>query len=82
VRAADLTPLGQGDLLVYNAKVAAPAPASASDDLWVTILSFDGGVSPVGPCRWQAPAVMPVVGALCLLILADVDATPWVPMFA
>lgn len=82
MRGTDLAQAISGDLAAYNARVAAPVPATPSDELWVTVPSFDGGATKIGPCRWQAPAAMPTVGALCLLILADEDATPWVPMFA
>ena len=82
MRASDLRTGALVDLPAYNARVAAPAPASASDELWVTAPSFDGGVSKIGPCHWQAPTPLPQRGDECLLILADEDATPWVAMFA
>jgi hypothetical protein len=53
------------------ARVAAPAPASASDPLFVTVASFDGGYQKHGPCMWEPPAgALPQVGELCVIVRA------------
>jgi microcystin-dependent protein len=53
------------------ARVAAPAPASASDPLFVTVASFDGGRHAHGPCMWEPPAgALPQVGELCVIVRA------------
>jgi hypothetical protein len=81
MRADQLAASTPADLHAYNATVAAPAPATGADELWVLASSFDGGTHKIGPCRWQAPTPLPSVGDECLLILADEDATPWVVAF-
>jgi hypothetical protein len=53
------------------ARVKTPAPASASDPLFVTVASFDGGYQKHGPCMWEPPAgALPQVGELCVIVRA------------
>lgn len=62
--------------------VAAPAPADANDELFVTIDAFDGGVSKWGPCPFMPRATtadpdLPAVGDDCLVAFDDTG-SPWV----
>lgn len=53
------------------ARVTAPAPVSASSDLFVIVNSFDGGRAEHGPCLWEPPAgALPAVGELCVVVRA------------
>lgn len=64
-----------------DARVAAPAPATTTDPLYVTVPAFDSSRSKIGPCRWQPiPGLLPAAGARCVLITSD-DETPWVVLF-
>ena len=61
----------QGEMGPFVARVAAPAPATASADLFVTIGAFDGGRHEHGPCLWEPPAgALPAVGELCVVVRA------------
>ena len=55
----------------------ANTPADLDDDLYVTVLAFDGRRQRWGPCRWVPGNAIPAEGDECLLVLTEEDRTPW-----
>lgn len=58
--------------------IVANKPVNMEDDLFVTVLAYDGSRQKWGPCQWVPSNVMPDKGDECLLILTEDDGTPWV----
>lgn len=59
----------------------ANSPATPDDDLYVTIIGFDGGRQQWGPCPWSPSTALPERGDDCL-VLFDERQTPWVVTLA
>jgi hypothetical protein len=59
-----------------EATIADP-PSSPSDNLYVTVETFDGNRQQWGPCRWIPGSVLPKRGDTCLVVFDEHEA-PWV----
>jgi hypothetical protein len=57
--------------------LVANTPATIDDDLYVTVLAFDGHRQLWGPCQWVPSNGLPAEGDECLLVVTEDDGTPW-----
>jgi hypothetical protein len=57
--------------------LVANTPATIDDDLYVTVLAFDGHRQLWGPCQWVPSNGLPAKDDECLLVITEDDGTPW-----
>jgi hypothetical protein len=72
----DVLPRVEPTTAAVEATIAKP-PATTTDNLFVTIETFDGNRQQWGPCRWIPGSVLPKRGDSCLVVFDEREA-PWV----
>jgi hypothetical protein len=72
----ELIPRVDAKTAAVEATIAKP-PTSTTDNLYVTIESYDGHRQQWGPCRWIPGSVLPKRGDSCLVVFDEHEA-PWV----